>query len=191
MWVGKLGKAQAKLNKSALKGGRLKAMLKSWEDLQTILCREQERRKMILENMRIKYSREFGVSPSCYSPDKFWVKSPCLRDMVRSGVFIVNGKKFWVGTWAQTGGAQKDSYIWTILQHPCSSVLTWYHGTTWGSGRPHDAQQSWGLNQTLSSCKLHVLSADYFLPIEGPCPLDWTLTHSSPASQSITAPGTW
>lgn len=146
---------------------------------------------MILGNVRIKCSREFGVSSSCYSQGKFWGKSPCWSDTVRSRDFTVSGKKFWVVTWAQTGGAQKDSCMWTLLQHLCSSGLTWHHGIAWGSGRPHDAQQRRGLNQILSSCKLHVLSAGYFLPMEGPCPLDWTLSHSSPAPQSITAAGTW
>lgn len=56
MWVGKLGGTQAKLNKSALKRGRLKSMVKIWEDLQTTLGKKQERKKMILENMEIKYS---------------------------------------------------------------------------------------------------------------------------------------
>ena len=42
MWVGKLGGAQAKLNKFALKRGRLKSMVKIWEDLQTILGKKQD-----------------------------------------------------------------------------------------------------------------------------------------------------
>jgi len=45
MRVGKLGGAQAKLNKFALKRGRLKSMVKIWEDLQTILGKKQERKK--------------------------------------------------------------------------------------------------------------------------------------------------
>ena len=71
MWVGKLGGTQAKLNKSALKRGRLRAMVKSWEDLQTVLGKKQERRKMILENMGIKYSGGCDVSPSSHFPYKF------------------------------------------------------------------------------------------------------------------------
>lgn len=45
MWVSKLGGTQAKLNKSALKRGRLKSMVKIWEDLQTTLGKKQERKK--------------------------------------------------------------------------------------------------------------------------------------------------
>ena len=66
MWVGKLGGTQAKLNKFALKRGRLSSMVKIWEDLQTILGKKQERKKMILENMEIKYS-----GPSSHFPYKF------------------------------------------------------------------------------------------------------------------------
>lgn len=47
MWVGKPGKAQSKLNKSALQIERLRAMVRSWEDLQPIPGEEQEKRKMI------------------------------------------------------------------------------------------------------------------------------------------------
>lgn len=72
MCAGKFGEAQIKLNKSALKRQRLRAMAKSWEDLQTIPGKEKERRKMILKNMEIKYSREFNVNSFSHSPYNFF-----------------------------------------------------------------------------------------------------------------------
>lgn len=72
MWVGKPGKAQSKLNKSALKMERLRAMVRSWEDLQPIPGEKQEKRKMIfLKNMRIKCSGRCNVNHSFHFPYKF------------------------------------------------------------------------------------------------------------------------